>query len=1038
MRDYLIGRLEDDLIGPGTADERIGDRPSDRYLTGILFPPRTRLGADEDDDADPAGSVEPGSSGGEAIAGANVARPSSAGLSFAVRPAPGSYPSLKVSITGGRYLGEGEADDETAAVLAWRRCAVNALVDDLVLDPNDVRDIPLDEYGAAGLSLHIRTSEWKDVVLVTAVVTNTAAVPRRPGRQTVEESTLFQFRMEVRPADGSRFAARPVAPVGNDDDGLSARLIYRDVEEYAVGHVCSAEWDVGSEGAGVLATQWIPRALVPDVSPAGDHEFEALSGDAEADPLSAAWLADCSDAELTDGLQRLADAYGVWIRRQADRTDVPPHLVGQAETNLERCRTACLRMRRGVEMMRTRSEVRTAFRLANRAMALQRSWSDPKPLRWYPFQLAFALLALESTADPASSDREVMDLLWFPTGGGKTEAYLLLTAFVIYLRRLSEGEPNAQGGVTVFMRYTLRLLTIQQFQRASALICAAELLRRAPVGVSSDSARRLQSGPPISIGLWVGVDSTPNNAAAAATALERGGDSTPVQLTDCPHCRSRLAWTTSADGSRIEVACRTRDCILADAFGALPVWTVDSDIYRERPSLLIGTGDKYTQVVRNSDTAALFGIGVGQPPALIIQDELHLISGPLGTMAGVYEIAVDALCAHKGARPKVIGSTATIRRATEQVRAVFDRESFQFPPPAIDYANSGFAVVSTDRPGRLYLGVTTAGRSAKFTLQAVSASLLQAAAADGLSRQEADPYWTLMVYFNSLRELGGSLVLMQDDVDKSIDDYARRRSPETARGAPDVTELNSRVPSKEIAPILTRLGIPMGAPGAADVVLASNMISVGMDVPRLGLMVVNGQPKGIAEYIQATSRVGRGGTAGLVVTLYNGNKARDRSHYESFATWHQSLYREVEATSVTPYAARARDRALHAPLVAMARHLVSGMAQEPVSAGPFESDLRALIERIVQRAERADAGESAAVRRHLERWLDRWLDRGPLPYWEDGRPERSLLMSAEKAAAKAAIRQMASSATPTPNSLRSVEASAEFVLMRANEEAADR
>jgi hypothetical protein len=260
---------------------------------------------------------------------------------------------------------------------------------------------------------------------------------------------------------------------------------------------------------------------------------------------------------------------------------------------------------------------------------------------------------------------------------------------------------------------------------------------------------------------------------------------------------------------------------------------------------------------------------------------LHLdgFDGPMDLLLDLAERQrIDALCAHGGARPKIIGSTATIRRAGDQIRAVFDRRAFQFPPPGLDHSNSGFAVTDFASAGRLYLGVTTAGRSAKYTLQAVSASLLQAAAAPGLSKEDINFYWTLMVYFNSLRELGGSLVLMQDDVAKSIEDYARRRTGEAERAPPEVTELNSRVPSREIPEILDRLKIPAGSDGVVDVVLASNMISVGMDVQRLGLMIVNGQPKGIAEYIQATSRVGRQKTPGLVVTVYNGNKARDRSH----------------------------------------------------------------------------------------------------------------------------------------------------------------
>ena len=1040
IRDLFVERLAMDLIGPGSPEEMIGDRPSDRYLTGILFPPRTGLGADQDEDSETAGDVE-GGPGSEAVAGANVTRPSTAGLSFALRPEAGSLPCISLTVTGGRYVGvdDGEGDDDESSsrpVVSWRRRTVTATVPEMILEPNQPEIVALDPYGAPGLSLYLRTSLWKDGVLVTAVVTNTAELSVRSGRRAIEEAAFFQARLEITPACGSRFMGRPVTSPRDDEDGRAAALIYRDVTEYATGHVCAAGWDIDVNGDGVLRSEWIPRATVSGVSALGDSEFHSLADEEGHSPLAAAWLTECSDPQLAANLEKVCLAYGRWIDGQSQRLEAGGNVPGEfhpmARANLKRCTEALTRMRKGAALLGSDPAARLAFRLANRAMLHQRRWATAEPLNWYPFQLAFVLLALESAADPTSGDRDVMDLLWFPTGGGKTEAYLLLTAFVIFLRRLEAVEPSAAGGITVFMRYTLRLLTIQQFQRAAALICACELLRLDPTNTAPvEEAERLLSGPPVSIGLWVGGDSTPNRREEAVEALGATRNSSPVQLTECPACASRLVWSEAADKSRIEVRCKEHGCELANGLPRLPVWTIDDDVFAETPSLIIGTADKYAQITRNGESGRLFGIGTGcPPPALIIQDELHLISGPLGTMAGVYEIAVDALCAHGGARPKIIGSTATIRRAGEQIRAVFDRRAFQFPPPGIDHTNSGFAVTDPASPGRLYLGVTTAGRSAKYTLQAVSASLLQAAVAPGFSAADANFYWTLMVYFSSLRELGGSLVLMQDDVAKSMEDYARRRPGEPNRSPPEVTELNSRVPSREIPEILDRLKIPAGSDGVVDVVLASNMISVGMDVQRLGLMIVNGQPKGIAEYIQATSRVGRQKTPGLVVTIYNGNKARDRSHYESFTTWHQSLYRDVEATSVTPYAARARDRALHAPLVAMARHLIPGMSSEPVDASLHEDELLDFVDAIVARASRSDGRETAAVRRYLEGRMDDWMGRGAIRYWNDSKPDQSLLISAEKSAAQAAVRRRPSAAWPTPNSLRNVEASAEFVLVR--------
>jgi len=198
-------------------------------------------------------------------------------------------------------------------------------------------------------------------------------------------------------------------------------------------------------------------------------------------------------------------------------------------------------------------------------------------------------------------------------------------------------------------------------------------------------------------------------------------------------------------------------------------------------------------------------------------------------------------------------------------------------------------------------------------------------------------------------------------------------------------------------------------------------------VPRLGLMVVNGQPKTIAEYIQATSRVGRSSRApGLVITLFNAAKSRDRSRYETFASWHRSLYRDVEATSVTPFAPRARDRALHAPFVALVRHLVKGMI-DPGAIEQHQAEAEAIIEMVVGRVDRIDPTETDAARRQLNRFLDDWFDhQGLKEYWSDFGD--ALLTSAE-AAAERGNKARFGKQKPTPNSLRSVEASTQFVLL---------
>lgn len=1032
VRRTVVARLRVDLVGPGEPSEELPDLASDRYLTGILFPPRTEPGAAEDDDAETVDEGAEADVAPEAVSTSLTFRPSSAGLSFAVRPGPDGLAGIAIAITAGQY--EAVPTDPGRK---WRRRPLEARYEH-ILDQTGLSQVALQDHGIAGLALHLRVSRSAEIYLVTVAISNALSLDGVSSRQEIEENTFFQVALKVTAELGASICAKPAAvqAAEPDHDEASAALIYRDVGEYAVGHTCSAAWDEVNGEVSAVRTEWIPEAVVTKPRETGDAIFDHLATPPETSPLNTKWLSEAAATDLARGLDRLAQTYRSWIgQRQAEIPGLAPRYQTQAQAHIDNAGVAADRIEAGIGLLGRDAAAREAFQLACRAIWLQDSWKKAREgkagqhLVWRPFQLAFVLLCLVSASEPEDQHRKTMDLLWFPTGGGKTEAYLLLTAYVIFLRRLrARGAPKG-AGVTVFMRYTLRLLTIQQFQRAAALICACELLRtgRADPGQVTIPSH-FAANEPISIGLWVGTGSVPNAVSKAIEALERGDTATPRQLSRCPACNGNLACGPSSGKDRIEFHCTNASCVLHDPDAPLPVWTVDEDIYRVLPTLMIGTADKYAQLPRNASTGRLFGVGVNvAPPDLVIQDELHLISGPLGTISGVYEIAIDELCSPNGTRPKVIGSTATIRRADEQILALFNRATFQFPPLGLDQGNSGFASIDEADPGRLYVGVTTAGRSAKFALQAVSASLMQAAADPATPPERMDDYWTLVTYFNSLRELGGALVLMRDDVERSMEEYAARRS-EPVRRVKAPIELTSRVNSSEIPDLLDQLDLKRGAEDCADSVLASNMISVGVDVTRLGLMVVNGQPKGIAEYIQATSRVGRGGVPGLVVTVYNANKARDRSRYETFSNWHRSLYRDVEASSVTPFAPRSRDRALRAAFVAMVRHLVPGMQGQPAEAALHADAIRAVIDMIVERAEAIDPEEVRDVRSELEAFLDWWLSRGPVrEYWDDW-GDNGLLMSAEAAAERAASRKSKRSAYPAPNSLRSVEPAAIFML----------
>jgi hypothetical protein len=408
------------------------------------------------------------------------------------------------------------------------------------------------------------------------------------------------------------------------------------------------------------------------------------------------------------------------------------------------------------------------------------------------------------------------------------------------------------------------------------------------------------------------------------------------------------------------VTCINRDCSFSRG-KSLPILAVDEPIYRRLPCFLIATVDKFAAMPWTGEVGGFFGrvqrhdrqgfYGPSEPlaghplpddrlppPDLVIQDELHLISGPLGTMVGLYETALDELSSVEvngtKVRPKIVASTATVRRAESQIRALFNHRMIDiFPPPGPDNRNSFFAQTLTPAQSnaRLYVGIAAQGRSPKVVMLRVYLALLATAqkwyAKLGKKpdpTNPGDPYMTLLGYFNSLRELGGARRLIEDEVRNRLAGYATRNRVGETEGLfenrqidYEPVELTSRVSTSQVSEAKRRLAQPFSDEDSADVAIATNMISVGLDITRLGLMVVFGQPKTSAEYIQATSRVGRDHEhPGLVVTILNIHKPRDRSHYERFAAYHESFYRCVEATSVTPFSPRALDRGLAGALKA--------------------------------------------------------------------------------------------------------------------------
>lgn len=1018
-RELMIERLREDLIGPRKFDETLPSRPSDVYLTGILWPRSTILApeederlsvamAGEDDGEDTPEQAQPHS--------VSMRRPSVAGISFAAAGPGKSPPVVEVSVRFGTYAQVTEGHSSV-----WKRSqhAIGPVSVELKAGSGDVQL----ETDAGELRLNVRTISFEGGMLSTISLINDTE-PAETGRAALEKVTLFQVALEITPKRGTALVSRPSRRKPVDNEDWSSALLYSGAKEFAAGHTCSADWATGGDGSVTRAAiEWIPEAVVSAVTPDGHPVFEALR-EGPLETLSARWLSTASTADLVSALRKLTSSYSEWISIQRSAASpLTGELAKAAARHIKEAERVLSRMQAGIDLLKEDAACAASFRLANLAMNTQREWGNRGPLQWRPFQLGFLLLTLESAAKADHPDRNVMDLLWFPTGGGKTEAYLALIAFVAFHRRLSRKNPDEGAGVAIIMRYTLRLLTTQQFLRAAAMICACEAIRRGTLK-SNDEAQL--GNTPFSIGLWVGDRSTPNLRSMAFNSQSDDSIASPRLLQACPCCTKLLQYRQASANDFVTVWCTNNACRLSGA-EPLPVWTVDEDVYDTRPTLLIGTVDKFAQMVRSAKTEALFSVHTRlAQPQLIVQDELHLISGPLGTLTGLYESALDLILSAKGARPKIIGSTATIRRAPEQVLALFNRDTCQFPPPGLSAEDSGFTLVDEKLPGRRYAGITTAGRSAKFTLQAVAASLLQSARA-GLAPEHRDYYWTLVTYFNSLRELGGALVLLQDDVHDSIQLFATQRDGEERRSLDFIEELTSRRTQKEITGMLTQLEYPAGHPEVIDAVLATNMVSVGVDISRLGLMLVNGQPKTMAEYIQATSRVGRAEVPGLVVTVLNNAKPRDRSHYETFRTWHSTLYREVEATSVTPFAARARDRALHAVLVAIIRHIIPGMNTSPVLDDAAIARAHELIADVAARARAIDPLE-VDVEQELKDRLNRWRRRAPSVYWDKYNKD-TLLQAAEEAAAKRASGRSVGQAWPTPNTMRGVEPGTHYRLL---------
>ena len=1016
---------------------------------------------EETEDSDSATSNRPDASDDFEVTNPDVRHPSTIGISFCVQL--DERGSIVVGLPQNRALdwqpentppfqlnGRYEActrrcTDENGVIRtgpAWRRmpavlpdAGVTIGRGELVHGRVVRKDVTMPQGSPIALRVEVfprRLQEQQNVWLLTIVLRNSTDPATV---QNQRESILYQTFFEVSVSEG-RFEKYPESrrPFNQlDAEEQSLALLYRESATWGIGHGCAAGWDAEpNQAPETIYADVMPAVQLPSMTP----DIELNGSPVSLSMRALASLPDDGTGPAWQSLDDLCAGYAAWIQqKRAEAVSLPAAHAPVANRHLDSCDACLARINTGILLLRNDVRARHAFRLANLSMLLQQiatkqlsrrplgwnqaqgivtaqgsfqsPWSiyeggseDARLGYWRAFQIAFLLMSLDGVRNDESPDREIVDLVWFPTGGGKTEAYLAVVAFYMFHERLlveSGGTGPNRDGTNVLMRYTLRMLTTQQFQRAASLICAMEYLRRNPAatGVGAIPGQRF------SLGLWIGGDGSPNTCDDARTELRkyrRGDvDGNPLVLTECPWCRAqigrcdgrvpngvppaqRTVGITDVAGEGPMLHCTDPNCAYAHPNNAnwLPVEVIDERLYRRPPSLVIATADKLAMIAYRPAAGALFGrrFVAGNlhreslPPGLIIQDELHLISGPLGTMYALYEGIFERLCSHekdgRWIKPKLIASTATIRGAADQVLSLYARTATQlFPSPGLMMGDSFFGKYARDaagklRDGRLYLGIHANDYGSVLTTQvrAFSSALFRPFQFDAARR---DPWWTLLAFYNSIRELGGAKTLFDSDIRSRLKFMFNRENfgPNERRNLRIVEELTSRLSQADIVTMMDRLSAAYShAENAAmlDACLASSIIEVGVDIDRLSLMGVVGQPKTTATYIQVTGRVGRRWweRPGLILMVYNPSKSRDRSHFEQFHSYHRRLYERVEPTTATPFALAALKRGLSGALLAWARQNGAAPVQNPAA---YSASLEAGYQLLRDRCEAVQAIE---------------------------------------------------------------------------------
>lgn len=1022
-RNRLARWIGAQLTGPASDNDLLqGVQPTDRYPAGFLSPliedqltdlvlPDDEPDALDDDitDAHADSDGEPAAVAQSASQRQRFVPPSSAGFSFY---AVGPDIKFQVVASAVRYQRVGDRDSQGRfSLLQFQRHVLQLPEESIVfsLSPaaqrkrtHHVIELPVLE-GRARLDVAWRPQTEGWIVTVSLSNLQTLTAESLMNRNDREEKTLFEASLRAVIDSGSVGDYPRVDFSLLSDEERELEFQYRHRKIYAVGHGSAVDWQESNGRVTAIWLDFLPTVEVPQVTAdtAGD------SGQV----LSLAYLGAGTDNSVLDdevrqSLQTFIDDYQLWVNRQSQTAAQAGDIVKPtAERIVDRMAVMVTRMQSGLDYLAGNPTAADAFRIANRAMLLQMHRSArnkggsaaQQSIRWRPFQLAFLLAVAESSVVRDDPFRDTVDLIWFPTGGGKTEAYLALIAFVLAARRLANLNPaDDAGGTAVLMRYTLRLLTAQQFLRATKMICALELIRRAEPRLGQQ---------PFECGLWVGAAASPNyfsEAAEIVAGIAAGNLSARKRLVfdRCPWCETPFSSENYRAGENAFVfSCTHSGCEFGNTDnGVLPCNVVDEALYQSPPSLLLATIDKFARLVWNERTHVFFGAGRYLPPELIVQDELHLVAGELGSVAGLYEAAIDTVLQQRGVRAKYVASTATIRMAQQQVTRLYGRELAVFPPPGLSADDSYFArtVPLHVRPGRLYVGFLAPLLKVQNCMVPLVAAIIQAPLSV-FPRGEVDreqlleAWWTMVVYHGSLKGVGNShnsfnstvrdsmarLIAERDDGDASTQALnASGSEPSLQRQVLRVAQLTSLSGAEDNANTFNQLENTVQQGDYLDVVLATNMVSVGLDVSRLALMVINGQPLTTAEYIQTSSRVGRAEVPGLVFTNYYRSQARSLSHYENFRAYHESFYRFVEPTSVTPFTYQARRRALHTAMVLVVRHVCPALLADN-TAGDFRVDdplVQSALDLLKQRCAQADPARADEVAQALDALAAQWSD----------------------------------------------------------------